>query len=106
MFVVVVMFHFPQYQIYLPVVVIIMVNYIVIDVEDHGIGIEEEHLPRVFDRFYHSETIGEDLTDGIGLGLAITNQVIKQHNGKLSVQSEVGKGSTFSVRLRAIKVVF
>ena len=81
-------------------------NYIVIDVEDHGIGIEEEHLPRVFDRFYHSETSGEDLTDGIGLGLAITNQVIKQHNGKLSVQSEVGKGSTFSVRLRAIKVVF
>jgi signal transduction histidine kinase len=81
-------------------------NYIVIDVEDHGIGIEQEHLPRVFDRFYHSDTSSENLLDGIGLGLAITNQVIKQHNGKLSVQSEVGKGSIFSVRLRAIKVVF
>jgi signal transduction histidine kinase len=43
---------------------------------------------------------------GIGLGLAITNQVIKQHNGRLSVQSEPGKGSIFSVRLKAIKVMF
>lgn len=81
-------------------------NYIVVDVKDHGIGIEQDHLARVFDRFYHSETSGENMFNGIGLGLAITNQVIKQHNGRLSVQSESGKGSTFSVHLKAIKVVF
>jgi len=81
-------------------------NYVVIDVEDQGIGIETERIPRVFDRFYHLETNGENMFGGIGLGLAITNQVIKQHNGQLSVKSLPGKGSTFTVRLKATKVIF
>jgi signal transduction histidine kinase len=80
-------------------------NYVVIDVKDEGIGIETERLPHIFDRFYHIEKSGENLFSGIGLGLAITNQVIKQHNGRISVQSEPGKGSTFSVRLKAMKVM-
>jgi signal transduction histidine kinase len=81
-------------------------NFVVIDVIDHGIGIEAESLPHIFDRFYHIEKSGDNLFSGIGLGLAITNQVIKQHNGRISVQSEPGQGSTFSVRLRAMKVRF
>jgi len=81
-------------------------NHVVMTVEDEGPGIEEERIPHIFDRFYHAETSNENVFSGIGLGLAITNQVIKQHNGQLSVQSEPGKGSTFSVRLRAMKVVF
>ena len=81
-------------------------NYVVVNVEDQGIGIATEQIPRVFDRFYHLEKSGDNLFSGIGLGLAITNQVIKQHNGRLSIQSEPGKGSTFTVRLKAIKVIF
>jgi len=80
-------------------------NYVVIDVKDQGIGIETKLVPHIFDRFYHLEKSGENLFSGIGLGLAITNQVIKQHNGRISVQSEPGKGSTFSIRLKAMKVV-
>lgn len=81
-------------------------NYVVIDVADQGIGIPTEQIPRIFDRFYHLEKDGDNLYSGIGLGLAITNQVIKQHNGRLSIQSEPDKGSTFSVRLKAMKVIF
>ena len=81
-------------------------NYVLVEVKDNGIGIQPEHVSRVFDRFFHSETSGENMFSGIGLGLAITNQVIKQHNGRLSVQSEPGKGSTFSLRLISIRVVY
>jgi signal transduction histidine kinase len=80
-------------------------NDVVIEVVDHGIGIEANRMSRIFDRFYHIENNGDNLFGGIGLGLSITNQVIKQHNGKLSVESEPDKGSTFTVRLKAIKVV-
>ncbi|MCX7756426.1 MAG: ATP-binding protein [Anaerolineales bacterium] len=81
-------------------------NTVIISVSDHGIGIEKERLPHIFDRFYHLEQSGEHLFSGLGLGLAITQQVIKQHNGQLTVESEPGKGSTFSIHLKAIKVVF
>ena len=70
-----------------------------ITVEDHGIGISPNTRPRIFDRFYHLEKEGDDLFNGIGLGLAITRQVIQQHKGTLDVDSEHGKGSTFSMRL-------
>jgi signal transduction histidine kinase len=69
-------------------------------VEDHGIGIPPETLPRIFDRFYHLDRSGDDLFNGIGLGLAITRQVIKQHQGSLEAVSEPGKGSTFTITLR------
>jgi signal transduction histidine kinase len=69
-------------------------------VEDHGIGITSENLPRIFDRFYHIEKSGDNLFGGIGLGLAITKQVIAQHQGSLDVTSESGKGSTFTVTLK------
>jgi signal transduction histidine kinase len=81
-------------------------NYVVMDVIDQGIGIETSQIPKIFDRFYHLERSGDEMFSGIGLGLAITNQVIKQHNGRLSVQSDPGKGSVFTVKLKAIKVVF
>lgn len=71
-----------------------------VTVEDHGIGIREEHLPRIFDRFYHLERQDDDLFGGIGLGLAITRQVIEQHQGNLDVKSAPGKGSTFTVTLK------
>jgi len=81
-------------------------HFVIMDVVDQGIGIESSQISKIFDRFYHLEHSGNQLFSGIGLGLAITNQVIKQHNGRLSVHSEPGKGSTFSVRLKAIKVLY
>jgi signal transduction histidine kinase len=69
-------------------------------VEDQGIGIGREHLPRIFDRFYHLEKSGDNLFNGLGLGLAITRQVIEQHQGSLDVISTPGKGSTFTVTLK------
>jgi two-component system phosphate regulon sensor histidine kinase PhoR len=73
---------------------------VLISVEDHGIGIAKENLPRIFDRFYHLEKSGDDLFGGIGLGLAITRQVLKQHHGSLDVISKPGKGSTFTMTLK------
>jgi signal transduction histidine kinase len=70
-----------------------------VTVEDHGIGISPNTRPRIFDRFYHLEKEGDDLFSGIGLGLAITRQVIQQHQGTLEVESEHGKGSTFTMHL-------
>jgi signal transduction histidine kinase len=72
---------------------------ILVTVEDHGIGISPHTRPRIFDRFYHLEKEDDDLFGGIGLGLAITRQVIQQHKGTIDVESDYGKGSTFTMRL-------
>ena len=72
---------------------------ILVAVEDHGIGIAKENMPRIFDRFYHLEKHEDDLFGGIGLGLAIIRQVIEQHQGRLDVISEPNKGSTFTMTL-------
>jgi signal transduction histidine kinase len=73
---------------------------VLVAVQDQGIGIAKENLPRIFDRFYHLDKSGDDLFSGIGLGLAITRQVIKQHHGQLDVDSTPGKGSTFRFTLK------
>lgn len=74
--------------------------WVLVSVEDHGIGIAKENLARIFDRFYHLERSGDHLFGGIGLGLAITRQVIQQHQGSLDVDSTPGKGSTFRMTLK------
>jgi len=73
---------------------------VLVAVKDQGIGISTENLLRIFDRFYHLDRSGDELFDGIGLGLAITRQVIEQHHGSLDVASEPGKGSTFTITLK------
>jgi signal transduction histidine kinase len=73
---------------------------VLVAVEDEGIGIAKENLARIFDRFYHLERSGDDLFGGVGLGLAITRQVIEQHQGRLDVTSTPGKGSTFTLALK------
>ena len=73
---------------------------VLISVQDHGIGISNENRPRIFDRFYHLDRSGDELYEGIGLGLAITRQVIEQHQGSLDVASEPGQGSTFTITLK------
>lgn len=72
---------------------------ILVVVEDHGIGISPDTMPHVFDRFYHLEKSDGELFGGLGLGLAITRQVILQHRGTLEVDSQKNMGSVFSIRL-------
>ena len=71
-----------------------------VSIRDQGIGIADDILPHIFDRFFHLDKIGEDLYGGLGLGLSITKQVIEQHNGRIEVESKPGKGSTFSIFLK------
>ena len=68
-------------------------------VQDFGIGIDAETRPHIFDRFYHMERGADQLYGGLGLGLAITRQVIQQHKGSLDVESRAGHGSTFTMSL-------
>ena len=75
-------------------------NKVLVAVEDHGIGIPTKNQHNVFDRFYHLDHSGDVLFGGIGLGLAITRQVIEQHQGSLGFISEPGKGSTFTMTLK------
>ena len=74
-------------------------DYVLVAVEDHGIGISHEIRPRIFDRFFHLEKSGDELYGGLGIGLSITRQVIQQHKGALDVESEPGKGSKFTMSL-------
>jgi signal transduction histidine kinase len=74
-------------------------NQVAVEVIDQGIGIQPEILPHIFERFYHLDRSGDQLFEGLGLGLAITKQVIEQHKGRLDVLSTPGKGSTFTMWL-------
>lgn len=66
-------------------------------VTDHGIGISEESLERVFEPYYQEKT--ERNSDGFGLGLALTKKIVEKHNGTVTVESEIGKGSSFTIML-------
>ena len=71
-----------------------------INIKDTGVGIPEKDLPHVFDRFYQGDPSRKGGKEhGTGLGLAITSEIINAHNGKISVSSKPGEGSTFTVRL-------
>lgn len=74
-------------------------SHVSVSVTDYGIGIDPQIRPRIFDRFFHLGRSGEEIYDGIGVGLSITRQVIQQHRGMLDVDSAPGKGSTFTVSL-------
>ena len=65
-----------------------------VDVTDHGIGIPDDKLENIFDRFYRVENTSKNYS-GIGLGLYISSQIIKRHNGQIGVNSTLGEGSTF-----------
>jgi signal transduction histidine kinase len=71
---------------------------VVIEVEDTGYGIPAEDLPRIFDSFHRVRT-HQTLATGTGLGLSIVQMLIEAHKGEIKVESEVGKGSKFSVSL-------
>jgi len=72
---------------------------LVIYVADEGIGIPEEELPRIFDRFYRVDSGLRRRTAGVGLGLFLVNAIVEAHRGEMWVRSEMNKGTTFSVAL-------
>lgn len=74
-------------------------QYLLIDVEDTGVGISADELPRVFDKFFRSQDAQVQEVTGTGLGLSMTQEIVRLHGGELSVQSEIGKGSTFTISL-------
>jgi two-component system phosphate regulon sensor histidine kinase PhoR len=70
-----------------------------IGVQDTGFGIPAADLPFIFNRFYRVRNGKNSEMEGNGLGLAIVKSVVEQHGGQISVESEVGKGTRFSVSL-------
>jgi two-component system phosphate regulon sensor histidine kinase PhoR len=76
-------------------------GYSIIEVEDDGPGIEKEHLPRLFERFYRVDPGRSRELGGTGLGLSIVKHLVDAMRGNISVESEPGKGTRFVVRLKA-----
>ena len=74
-------------------------DYLVLTVEDSGIGIAEDELPRVFEKFFRSGDDRVRQITGSGLGLAFTQEVIERHGGRIHATSELDKGSRFTVHL-------
>jgi signal transduction histidine kinase len=66
-----------------------------VEVQDTGRGIKSEHLSRIFDPFFTTKPVGK----GTGLGLSLSYGIVNQHHGRIEVQSEDGKGSSFRVWL-------
>ena len=74
-------------------------NWVCMEVEDTGMGIEEEDIPHLFERFYRGRKVRQSNIHGTGLGLAIVKEIVDLHEGKIEVKSEFGKGSRITVRL-------
>ena len=81
-----------------------MLDKVLVEVEDDGIGIAKGDLPRVFERFYRTDKGRSREQGGTGLGLAIVKHIIENHGEKVSVRSELGVGSTFTFTLKKVKL--
>ncbi len=73
---------------------------VVFEIADEGIGIPSNDLPHLFESFHRAANVGK--IPGTGLGLAIVKRAVDLHGGQISVRSEVGAGTTFSVRLPVV----
>lgn len=74
-------------------------EYYIIDISDNGIGIPDEDLPFIFERFYRTDKSRSKKTGGTGIGLAITKAIVENHNGTISVRSSVRLGTSFKIKL-------
>jgi signal transduction histidine kinase len=72
---------------------------VLLEVADTGVGIPELELPRVFDRFYRVSGASGRTHEGTGIGLSLVRELVEQHGGRVAVESEVGRGTTFRVEI-------
>ena len=72
-------------------------------VTDSGVGIAPEHLPHLFERFYRVDNARSQDGGGVGLGLAISQWIVQTHGGTISVASELGRGTAFTVTLPCLR---
>src|SRR5258708_27277822 len=68
-------------------------------VADHGIGIPRDEIPQLFERFHRARNVSSRYYGGLGLGLYIARAIIEAHRGSITVESEEGTGSRFTIRL-------
>jgi len=74
-------------------------GHVLIEIQDTGIGIPREHLPRIFERFYVVDSSRSRKLGGTGLGLSIVKHIVLLHHGTIEVQSNSGAGTTFLITL-------
>jgi len=80
--------------------VVVVKNNLIIKVKDSGVGINKKYLPNIFDRFYRIDASRTaNATSGFGLGLSMAKKIVENHGGAISVSSEVGKGTIFTIKL-------
>ncbi|MGZ6300052.1 MAG: ATP-binding protein, partial [Candidatus Limnocylindria bacterium] len=77
----------------------------VLEVRDSGPGILAAELPHIFERFFRGTNVGEARASGSGLGLAIARSIVEMHGGQIEVASQIGEGSSFTVRLPRVAAV-
>lgn len=76
----------------------------IVSVQDFGIGIDEAHHQKIFERFYQVTDPEERTYPGLGIGLYISREIVERHHGRIGVQSHKGEGATFSVSLPPLPV--
>jgi len=72
---------------------------LIISIQDFGIGIPKDQQTKIFNRFYRVKSTDKETVEGLGLGLFISSEIVKEHNGNIKIKSEKNKGTTFTIAL-------